>query len=328
MQLPSYLTEKINNLFSSSKNLNLKMTRENLTDKYKNKTGKSESLIGGKGDSVTYAVTRMPATYSVIYSLFFELLSEGLLENVKTISDVGSGTGAGYFAISQLASEYSLDDAGFNFSSENYNLYETSSDMINVFNLLSDDKKISERKNILTAEIDRSDLIFSCYMLSELSVADREKAFEKMLSNSDRYVLVIDTGTPETYKSTYALKTLAEKAGFSVTAPCKSNKCTLENDYCQFYARVERSALLRQSKSAVLPYEDEKYFYMLFEKTENLNKNLSSSETARVIRRPVIKEKQVSLVLCTDGGVTEKKVTKAEKEQFKKAKKVKINQLF
>ena len=71
MQLPSYLTEKISSLLSSSKNLNLKATRENLTDKYKNKTGKSESLIGGKGDSVTYAVTRMPATYSVIYLLFF-----------------------------------------------------------------------------------------------------------------------------------------------------------------------------------------------------------------------------------------------------------------
>ena len=50
--------------------------------------------------------------------------------------------------------------------------------------------------------------------------------------------------------------------GFCVVAPCMCEKCGLINDYCQFYARVERSSLHKLAKAGALSYEDEKYFYL------------------------------------------------------------------
>ena len=48
----------------------------------------------------------------------------------------------------------------------------------------------------------------------------------------------------------------------------------------------------------------------------------------RVIRRPVIKENNISLVLCGQEGVENKSFTKKNKDEFKRAKKIKINEIF
>ena len=118
------------------------------------------------------------------------------------------------------------------------------------------------------------------------------------------------------------VKRFVEEKGYNIIAPCMSKKCTLKNDYCQFYARVERSSLHKLAKGGTLPYEDEKYFYLLFAKDE------VNVEGERVIRRPMIKENNVSLVLCTKEGVKNKACTKKDKDEFKRAKKIKINELF
>ena len=323
MILPRQLNDKITALASELKSSTLKQTRANLTDKYKNHTGQSTDLISGKNDSILYAISRMPATYSVIYSLIFELASEGVLEKLNTVCDIGSGTGSAYFALSEL-----YDDIKFS-------LYERSQAMIDIFKRLSDNAIDVNKSDAVKTDFEtKYDLVMTSFVLSEMTEQDRNKVFEKMLDISDKYVLVIDTGTPETYKNIYKLKAIAKEKGYNVIAPCKCERCTLENDYCQFYARVERSSLLRQSKSASLPYEDEKYFYLLFEKVSNANdyhnanSGASSTEYGRVIRRPKIKEKEVELILCTPNGTDSKRITKANKQLFKNAKKIKINQIL
>ena len=87
-----------------------------------------------------------------------------------------------------------------------------------------------------------------------------------MLDASNKYVLLIDTGTPRTYENFLKIKKLInESEDWHVVAPCNTEKCGLKNDYCQFYARVERSGLQRLAKDASLPYEDEKYFYCFWQ---------------------------------------------------------------
>ena len=71
--------------------------------------------------------------------------------------------------------------------------------------------------------------------------------------------------------------------------------------------------------------QDEKYFYLLIAKDE-LN-DFDSSER-RVIRRPQIKTNFVELKLCTASGVLDEKFTKKDKLAFKKASKIKINELM
>ena len=101
-------------------------------------------------------------------------------------------------------------------------------------------------------------------------------------------------------------------------------KCGLKNDYCQFFARVERSSLLKMSKAGELSYEDEKYFYLLIAK----NIDLKEISDRRVIRRPQIKTNFVELKLCTNLGVFDEKFTKKDKVSYQKARKIKINELM
>lgn len=315
MILPSELSEKINELCQSLKTNEIKKIRENLTYKYKNKTGKSTDLIVSNDESITYAISRMPATYSVLYTLISELIEQKYIDiqKIDSISDFGSGTGSGYFALRQL------------FKNAKISLFEKNENMIKVFNFLSNvDKDYVYSFDLTNEEInEKFDFILSSYVLSELNEKDRQFAFKKLLNSSNKYVLIVDTGTPNTYKSMMSLKKLASELGFNTIAPCNNLVCPLQNDYCQFYARVERSKIMRQSKSGSLPYEDEKYFYLLFAKDIS---NLDGK--SRIIRRPIIRANEVELKLCTLNGVETHKFTIKYKDKFKQAKKSKINGLI
>ena len=311
MILPKFLQDKINNLYAELKNKNqMKKSREILTDKYKTKTSKSLDLIESEEESVTYAISRMPATFSVIYELLQKMSDQDFLGDFDSVIDVGSGTGTSFFALRELGYKGDIS------------LFENNSYMIDTFKKLSDKYNVC-KYNIISENLPiQADLVMSSYMLSELQESDRINAFKELLCASKKYVLVVDTGTPKTYQDYMKLKDYAIENGFYVIAPCKSDVCPLENDYCQFYSRVERSSLHRMLKDAERSFEDEPYFYLLLAR-ENVKKSGD-----RIIRRPIISQGKVELKLCTSSGVISKIYTKQNKDSFKRAKKAKINDVI
>ncbi len=313
MLLPHYVQDKVNELYLSLNKKVLVETRENLTHKYKHETGQNKSLIEKKQDSMLYAISRMPATFSVIYTLIENLSRQKLIQNVSSVIDVGSGTGAGYFAIKELD------------ESADITLIEREQNMIDIFNQLTNNSISVIKADASSFDVKmQADLVFSSYVLSEMTPEIQKKTLDNLFKMSSGYVLLIDTGTPQTYNFMMQLKEYAIKCGWKVLAPCMQKDCPLnkKGDYCQFYARVERSSLHKLAKNATLSYEDEKYFYLLLSKTPI---NISGQ---RVIRRPVIKENNISLMLCGENGVENTVFTKRNKEQFKTAKKSKINDLI
>ena len=310
MILPMDLQEKINSLYSKINKQTLVASRQGLTDRYKQTKESGKSLIVSKEDSVVYAISRMPATYVVIYSLIDSLIKQGFIQDVSSVFDFGSGTGAGYFAVSDLFGDINID------------LFERDENMINVFKQLSDGFTVNKFDFAKDSINKRADLVMTSYVLSEMNEETRILSVKKMLESSNKYVLLIDTGTPRTYENFLKIKKLInDNEEWHVVAPCNTEKCGLKNDYCQFYARVERSGLQRIAKDATLSYEDEKYFYLLLAKTKIEN------EFARVIRRPIIKTNITELKVCDKSGVRDVFVAKKNKELYKKSKKVKINEL-
>ena len=311
MILPQWLQDKVNGLYHDLDKKTLVETRENLTNRYKSQTGQNKSLIESKTDSLLYAISRMPATFSVVYSLVRNLASQGLICDVSSVLDVGSGTGAGYFALKELDESLEID------------LVERDRNMVEIFKTLTDRTVEVHLADASTFVAENpADLVMTSYVLSEMTEDVRNRTFDNLAKSSNKYVLVIDTGTPKTYADMMKLKDYAKKSGWKVVAPCMLDKCPLVDDYCQFYARVERSSLHKLAKGGSLSYEDEKYFYLLFARED------FEVEGLRVIRRPVIKENNVSLVLCSSSGVETRVFTKKNKEMFKKAKKAKINEII
>lgn len=311
MQLPLFLQEKVKELHKEIQGSKITDLQQNLTFKYKNQSGESKSLIENKSESLLYAISRMPATYAVVYTVLSQLAEQNLISDIETVLDVGSGTGAGYFAVKEL------DD------SVNVSLLEIDENMIESFRKLTDGEVAVKRFDLISDKIEETfDLVMTSYVLSEMKEQDRLNSVFKMLDATNKYLLIIDTGTPRVYENMMTIKREVIKKGYYIAAPCMTDKCALKNDYCQFFARVERSSLMKQAKSGELSYEDEKYFYLLIVKDE------VQKDGERVIRRPVIKPNNIELLLCSKDGVLKKNFTKSNKEMFKKAKKSKINDII
>lgn len=310
MILPVDLQEKINSLYASINKQVLTDSRKGLTSRYKETRESGKSLIDSKTDGLVYAISRMPATYSVVYTLLNNLIEQGIIDGIESVFDVGSGTGAGYFATKEI------------FPDAEISLFERDSNMIQTFKKLDEEKDVVRFDFIKDEFEKKADLVMTSYVLSEMNEEGRMSSVKKMINASNRYVLLIDTGTPRTYENFMKVKRMVPEYGWKVIAPCMTEKCGLKNDYCQFYARVERSSLQKMAKEASLSYEDEKYFYLLLAKDDVKLKQ------SRVIRRPIIKTNVTELKVCDSSGVREVLVTKKNKEIYKKSKKTKINELI
>lgn len=313
MILPEAVREKLNCLFVGMSKESLVSKREELTNKYKTNQAINKSVFETKQDSLVYAISRMPATFAVLSSLLTDLFGQGKLNDISSIIDIGSGTGAGFFACKEI------------FDNAEISLFERDKNMIKVFDEFETGQVVKQFDLIKDEINEKADLVMSSYVFCELNEEGRRLALKKMLDSSNKYVLLVDTGTPRTYENFMKLKSLVYELGYTISAPCESQKCGLKNDYCQFYARVERSGLMKMAKNAELSYEDEKYFYLLIEKLAEMQEN---SGERRVIRRPNTKTNFVELKLCTNGGVISQNVTKKDKELFKKARKIKINEIL
>ena len=88
-----------------------------------------------------------------------------------------------------------------------------------------------------------------------------------------------------------------------------------KGDWCHFSTRVSRSKLHKALKEGDSPFEDEKYAYIVFSKKE-VNRC-----SARITRHPLIYNGYLSLTVCDQNGIENIKITKKEKERYKKARK-------
>jgi ribosomal protein RSM22 (predicted rRNA methylase) len=88
-------------------------------------------------------------------------------------------------------------------------------------------------------------------------------------------------------------------AGAHVAAPCPHEReCPLcPPDWCHFAQRLPRSRDHLHIKGAAVPFEDEKFSYVVLSRGEPQPIN------ARVLAPPKITKSTVTAKLCTDGGV-------------------------
>lgn len=106
MELPIELKEKIEQELSNISIKDLQKSAKEISEKYRDKTKNkvNNRLITSKIDSIAYSASRMPATYASVYNVLQhvkEILTNNE-ENLKSLLDVGAGTGSGSWAASSL----------------------------------------------------------------------------------------------------------------------------------------------------------------------------------------------------------------------------------
>jgi ribosomal protein RSM22 (predicted rRNA methylase) len=262
-----------------------------------------------------YMAARLPATYGVTRQVFRRIESQ--LDSVTTLLDLGAGLGS-------LA--WAAADAMPNL--HHITLVEKDVEMLRMGQELTqsnlDPLEIAWcRDNIAEAlSFPPHEVVTLSYVLNELSRQEQAHVVHKAFEAADQFLILIEPGTPKGYSNILMARTLLINHGGHIVAPCPHQApCPLApafqegKDWCHFRVRIPRGKYHRRAKEATLPYEDEKYSYLVISKHDHPPKG------DRIIKAPILKTGHVILDLCTRSGEEERRiVSKSEGELYSQAR--------
>ena len=101
MDIPSQLREAIEEMVEGKDLGKIRKTVKEISGKYKNDSGSGKVLIKSDSDAEVYSCFRMPATYGACYDAF-SYAREFFTEEIKTVNDIGAGTGAASWAADRI----------------------------------------------------------------------------------------------------------------------------------------------------------------------------------------------------------------------------------
>lgn len=266
-----------------------------------------ESLTA-KFELLAYLIVRFPATYAVLHRVLSQLPEAG------TFLDLGAGPGTASFVIQTL----------WNLSPTKITSIEKEDFFIQLGKQLKAPTEWEQKVLSPKTEFLKQDWALFSYSLGELPEKNRELLLKHIWEDVTKGLIIIEPGTPRGYHHVIAARTLLLQLGGNVFAPCPhSNRCPLEqNDWCHFSVRLQRSYLHRQVKNCQLPYEDEKYSYLI------MTKQPYKEGQSRVIRPPLHHSGHTLLSLCTKKQLEKATITKSHKERYKQARKIEWGDLW
>src|SRR5262249_42935885 len=129
-------------------------------------------------------------------------------------------------------------------------------------------------------------------------------------------LLVIEPGTPAGYARIVIARTQLIAAGAQVLAPCPHEApCPLQApDWCHFSRRLARSRAHKQVKGADVPFEDERFSYVVLTRTP------ATKHPSRILAQPVVGKAEIAAKLCTPDGLTTAKIARRDKAAYASAR--------
>ncbi|MCX4786327.1 small ribosomal subunit Rsm22 family protein [Streptomyces sp. NBC_01221] len=288
---------------------------DRLIANYRGTTATDAPVLRDRSDVAAYAAYRMPATFEAVRSALAALQDAAPDWAPATHTDIGGGTGAASWAVAgawEGPRTTVLDWAE--------PALALGRELAGISGIPALRAAEWRRARIGAGlELAPTDLITVSYVLKELT-ADVRAALVDTAAAAAQAVVVVEPGTPDGYARIIEARDRLIAAGLKVAAPCPhSDACPIEpgTDWCHFSARVSRSSLHRQVKGGSLPYEDEKFSYVVATRFE------TEPVPARVTRKPQIRKGQVLLDLCTrDEALRRATVTKRHGELYRAARDV------
>lgn len=300
IHIPQKLVTAIRQNISNSEDFSALQLRENY-----------QANKDHQGMHNAYLMSRLPATYAAIMRVLMELPDD---TNVKSVLDIGSGPGTGLWAVREYFD-----------SLESYVGLEGDPEFISLAKCLNSGVSahsvewLSGRypKNLPNT---KADMVLMSYTVGENSLETVLKTIDLLWKHTvSEWLVIIEPGTPKGFKSILDIRRYIIENGGYIYAPCKGNySCPLiGQDWCHFSVRLERSQLQKKIKNATLPYEDEKFSYLIVQKTPVV----FSKDSSRIIKKPMVRPGHIALDLCNKSGYTRKTISKSHKETYRAAKK-------
>jgi ribosomal protein RSM22 (predicted rRNA methylase) len=309
MRLPEKLTQAIESALENSKKKHLNVASQDLTKQYR----EEKKHFKNDQQRLAYLAVRMPATFAAVSSVLNEVRTRAPQMQFDSLIDIGSGPGTVFWATQE---HYPLI--------KDVTLIEKDPDLVEIGKQLAQHSAFTSPKWLVKdiqnlSEDFSADLITLSYVLNELSLENSLTLIEKLWKGTKKTLVVIEPGTPRGFSYIRAIRQRLIELGAHLVAPCPHYKqCPMvQNDWCHFSVRLERSASHRQIKDVSLSYEDEKYSYVV------ASRESVQLPHARVLRHPQKRSGHVNLVLCQEDGTEAKKTfSRKQGELYQIAKKL------
>ena len=276
--------------------------------------GGDSKTIRTDDDALAYALARMPATYAAVAACLTAMIETRSDFAPASLLDVGAGPGTATWAA--MAAFSSLRD--FTLLDSNNSLRGLALEFARSVPALSPMNYQQGDALKLLANAPSAELVIASYLAGELGDVERAKLADAMWAKASDTLMIVEPGTPAGYARIIELRERLIAAGAHVIAPCThDNACPLvAPDWCHFSQRLARSRAHKHLKGAELPYEDEKFSYVV------LSREAISPRPARVLAQPKISKVAVTMKLCTSNGVEVATALYRDKQNYSRAKKL------
>ena len=275
-------------------------------------------FIASQLHRLAYVAARLPATYGATRQVFSRI--EPFLNPIKTLLDLGAGVGSAAWVAHEAMPNL-----------QRMTLFEKDIELLRLGQHLTQDHLNPLQLSWCRDDISREDTfpthdaIILSYVLNELSLKEQIHVLEKAYGATDNLLILIEPGTPVGFGHLLTARHLLTELGAHILAPCPHNDvCPLAprfkegKDWCHFSVRIPRGKYHKSAKKGALPFEDEKYSYLVVSPHPNL------SQQARVIKAPIPKTGHVILDLCGQNAELERRiVSKSEGSAYTSARDIK-----
>lgn len=272
--------------------------------------GGNSRIIASPADALAYALVRMPATYAALTACLNALLEMRPDFAPQSLLDVGAGPGTASWVAAEVFP-----------SLQNFMLLDINAALQALaLELARDHAPLAamtcRRDTGALDEAEPADLVIASYLIGEVADAERRTLTERLWTKTRDILLVVEPGTPAGYARIIELRAQLIAAGAHVMAPCPHDgACPLSApDWCHFAQRLPRLRAHIQVKEAELPFEDEKFSYVVLTRTP------PAKRLSRVLGPPVVGKVEISARLCTAQGLQAATVPRRDKAAYAAAR--------
>jgi ribosomal protein RSM22 (predicted rRNA methylase) len=274
--------------------------------------GGNSGAIASESDALAYALARMPATYAAIAASLNVLLEIKPDFVPQSLLDVGAGPGTASWA----AAEAFPTLAGFTLLDANPALRTLALQFAKDSSRLGAPNYQLGPARALLAKAEDADLVIASYLIGELGESERRDLEDAMWAKTRDTLLIVEPGTPAGYARIITARAQLIAEGAHVAAPCPHDRqCPLTPpDWCHFTQRLPRSRAHMQMKDAEVPFEDEKFSYVV------LTREPLAARPSRVLAPPLLGKAEITAKLCTPDGLVLAKIPRRDKPAYARAR--------
>jgi ribosomal protein RSM22 (predicted rRNA methylase) len=277
--------------------------------------GTSAAVIRHDADALAYALVRLPATYAACAVVLAEAarLAPGFAP--KRLLDAGCGPGAASWAAAQT---FDLAEAAW---------LDASAPFLKLAaRLAADGPEPLRQAQVVTADLaapadwPKADLVTASYALAEIAPARQGGVVGALWAACEGLLVLVEPGTPAGYGRILAARETLIAEGADLLAPCPhAEACPLTSpDWCHFAVRLPRSRDHRLLKDAEVPFEDEKFAYLIAARPGLA----AGARSPRVLAPPRAGKGGTVFKLCGPQGLEARTVARRDKSAFAAARRL------